>query len=210
MGVRMKPLLWAFSLLALFSAPNLATAYYDPSVQRWINRDPIGEEGGANLYGFVANGPIDLADVAGLVPNQYWPHDKPPQYPKGFAICQRDLAADGSCDCAAAVGNALGGEHTYLQYVDSRGNKWGWGWGGAGTVPTYELHFNPNNCKTCSKGSGSLQYGSGAGKAGTAVSDSEIQDCIKKVPPSKPYSRLGYNCASWAREAASKCGLDCK
>jgi len=28
--------------LALLSAPNLATAYYDPGVQRWINRDPVG------------------------------------------------------------------------------------------------------------------------------------------------------------------------
>jgi RHS repeat-associated protein len=27
--------------------------FYDPNLQRWINRDPIGEVGGINLYGFL-------------------------------------------------------------------------------------------------------------------------------------------------------------
>jgi RHS repeat-associated protein len=40
--------------------------YYSPMLQRWINRDPIGEEGGENLYGFVGNRPIELLDCLGL------------------------------------------------------------------------------------------------------------------------------------------------
>jgi hypothetical protein len=32
----------------------------------WPARDPIGEEGGPNLYGFVGNGPIDDLDYLGL------------------------------------------------------------------------------------------------------------------------------------------------
>ena len=40
--------------------------FYDPSVQRWINRDPIEENGGFNLYNFVFNDPIDWADYSGL------------------------------------------------------------------------------------------------------------------------------------------------
>jgi RHS repeat-associated protein len=40
--------------------------FYDPNVQRWINRDPIEEQGGANLYCFVANDPSDLMDTYGL------------------------------------------------------------------------------------------------------------------------------------------------
>lgn len=43
-----------------------ASAYYDPGVQRWINRDPIGEQGGGNLYGFVANDPASRIDPTGL------------------------------------------------------------------------------------------------------------------------------------------------
>ena len=39
---------------------------YDPHLQRWIQRDPIGEEGGLNLYAYVANNPINLWDPFGL------------------------------------------------------------------------------------------------------------------------------------------------
>ena len=40
--------------------------YYNPTTGRWISRDPIGEEGGLNLYGFVGNDPINLIDSFGL------------------------------------------------------------------------------------------------------------------------------------------------
>ena len=40
--------------------------WYDPLTGRWPARDPIGEEGGVNLYGFVGNDGVDLADVFGL------------------------------------------------------------------------------------------------------------------------------------------------
>jgi hypothetical protein len=39
---------------------------YDPNLQRWIQRDPIGEQGGINLYGFVDNNPISRIDPLGL------------------------------------------------------------------------------------------------------------------------------------------------
>ena len=40
--------------------------YYDPRQGRFINRDPIGEEGGINLYGFVGNSPTNRVDYLGL------------------------------------------------------------------------------------------------------------------------------------------------
>lgn len=40
--------------------------YYSPSLGRWINRDPIGESGGLNLYGFVRNRPVNRVDKLGL------------------------------------------------------------------------------------------------------------------------------------------------
>src|SRR5271165_5844682 len=36
--------------------------FYDPNLQRWLNRDPIEEEGGINLYWFVFNAPSDAVD----------------------------------------------------------------------------------------------------------------------------------------------------
>ena len=40
--------------------------YYDPRQGRFINRDPIEEEGGINLYGFVGNNPLNAIDFLGL------------------------------------------------------------------------------------------------------------------------------------------------
>jgi RHS repeat-associated protein len=40
--------------------------YYDPLTGRWPSRDPIEEEGGFNLYGFVGNDGVKEIDVLGL------------------------------------------------------------------------------------------------------------------------------------------------
>jgi hypothetical protein len=45
---------------------QVASAFYDPNPGRWINRDPIQESGGVNLYGYVGNNPIDRRDPFGL------------------------------------------------------------------------------------------------------------------------------------------------
>jgi RHS repeat-associated protein len=41
--------------------------FYDPNLQRWVNRDPIGELGGFNLYVYVGNGAAYLVDPYGLI-----------------------------------------------------------------------------------------------------------------------------------------------
>ncbi len=40
--------------------------FYDPGAGRWLNRDPIGERGGVNLYGMVGNDAVGRVDVLGL------------------------------------------------------------------------------------------------------------------------------------------------
>ena len=45
--------------------------FYSTVIGRWLNRDPVGERGGANLYGFVFNKPLFLIDYLGLVDCQY-------------------------------------------------------------------------------------------------------------------------------------------
>ena len=40
--------------------------FYNPQTGRWISRDPIEEEGGINLYGFVGNDGVNRVDLLGL------------------------------------------------------------------------------------------------------------------------------------------------
>lgn len=47
--------------------------FYEPTLQRWLNRDPIQERGGINLYAFVTNSPnsnLDCFGESGAPP--YW------------------------------------------------------------------------------------------------------------------------------------------
>jgi len=54
--------------LAILGVAPVANAYYDPGIQRWINRDPKSEEGGINLFNFVNNDSVGQIDPYGLTP----------------------------------------------------------------------------------------------------------------------------------------------
>ena len=46
---------------------NYGYRYYLPALGRWPNRDPIGEEGGLNLYVFAENNGVNFVDAYGLI-----------------------------------------------------------------------------------------------------------------------------------------------
>ena len=55
------------------SGLDMATyRFYDPDLGRWLSRDPIGEDGGLNLYGYVENDPTNRVDPFGLTPVVPW------------------------------------------------------------------------------------------------------------------------------------------
>jgi hypothetical protein len=56
------PLLLGALLLAAHTAP----AFYNPQPGRWLNRDPIEEHGGKNLYRQLDNDSLSRVDVLGL------------------------------------------------------------------------------------------------------------------------------------------------
>ena len=41
--------------------------FYHPILMRWLTRDPIGEEGGENIYAFCLNNPTTIFDLLGLL-----------------------------------------------------------------------------------------------------------------------------------------------
>ena len=56
----------SLALLVFLCATQLASAFYDPSLGRWLTRDPIEERDGNNLYAFVHSNPVTAIDSLGL------------------------------------------------------------------------------------------------------------------------------------------------
>jgi RHS repeat-associated protein len=59
--------------------------FYEPGLQRWINRDPIGIRGGLNLFAYARNEP-----VVGKYPFGLWPRkcaDRPGNGTAGYVAC---------------------------------------------------------------------------------------------------------------------------
>jgi len=52
--------------ITIFVFTGVASAHYDPNIGRWLNRDPIGENDGGNLYHFCLNSPDNFVDFLGL------------------------------------------------------------------------------------------------------------------------------------------------
>jgi RHS repeat-associated protein len=67
--------------------------YYDPVTGRWPSRDPIEENGGLNLYGFISNDAISSTDFLGLDQHHWFP-----QFGQGGAGAGQDLMND-ICPC---------------------------------------------------------------------------------------------------------------
>jgi hypothetical protein len=60
----------ALALLTL--APLSGRSFYNASTGRWLNRDPVAERGGVNLYGFAENRPLEKYDPLGMLSAQNW------------------------------------------------------------------------------------------------------------------------------------------
>ena len=65
MKTQLHQLLWGILFVILLTASHSAVAFFDPTIGTFISRDPIGEDGGQNLYGFVGNDPVGDIDFLG-------------------------------------------------------------------------------------------------------------------------------------------------
>lgn len=201
-----------------------AWAFYNPSIGRWLSRDPIGERGGKNLYGYVRNEAVNRTDYLGLRPPYPGPtdtHPLPPPNPvpppildeddklpegyTGFSICQRPL---NETDCIDRLLNKCGQGHKFVMYTGSDGKKDGYGFYPNGKI-NQEQNLNCPRAVTCKKAKRRLQYGNAAGTEGTSATDAQILDCIKSRPTLGPYGPPFNDCRHWVGPATSDCGLDC-
>ncbi len=51
------------------SAKDSGHRFYSAEISRWLNRDPMGEEGGPNTYTLLRNSSVQYTDYLGLIPN---------------------------------------------------------------------------------------------------------------------------------------------
>ena len=68
MSAKLKRWLRTGVVLVVLVVASPVHAFYNPSTGRWLSRDPIGERGGLNRYGFVANNPVRNTDILGRLP----------------------------------------------------------------------------------------------------------------------------------------------
>jgi RHS repeat-associated protein len=77
------------------ASSSLELAYYreyDPSLGRWLTRDPIAEKGGVNQYAYVGNDPIGKTDPLGLF--RYYGHWGGPNWTGGYTKPWNELTPD--------------------------------------------------------------------------------------------------------------------
>jgi RHS repeat-associated protein len=88
--------------------------FYDPTVQRWLNRDPLGEWEGPNLYSFVHNKPVVEVDVDGRTGWQLPPQlHQDPEFTRGFYEGAGSAFVAG-CTVAATISPIPGDETALL------------------------------------------------------------------------------------------------
>ncbi len=95
--------------------------FYDPHLQRWPNRDPIGESGGVSLYRFAKNIPNNGADSFGLNDGDVplppgFHHYSPGSQDAGYGEWTEEEDLSG-CLVAAKARRAIRDYHTYVQEI---------------------------------------------------------------------------------------------
>jgi RHS repeat-associated protein len=90
--------------------------YYNPLLGRWVNRDPIGEIGGLNLYKFVRNIPINKIDYFGLYTETNCKNVNIVQGIAAYDVIGGSVDTTGTlkvCDCCDEHGNVVDQSRTW-------------------------------------------------------------------------------------------------
>jgi len=84
---------------------HVGARWYDPSLGRFLQRDPIGLAGGTNVYVYVRSAPGASADPSGLL--SVMPGGKPPDWP-GDGWDPYGLVSDAAMEVAGGLGDWAG------------------------------------------------------------------------------------------------------
>jgi len=139
-----RPSTVVISTCVLLFVAQSALAFYNPSTGRWLNRDPIGEEGGSHVYAFVLNDGVRQTDSLGLATLRFEVVTGKPWrgWPNGAGIWAQPFWA-GSGDHWIDNANAMAGSVVTLH---NEHNPW-WPWydGVYCNTVTYPHRHDPEN-----------------------------------------------------------------
>lgn len=65
--MKMKQISRILGLVIWFATVQTSLGFYNPITGKWLSRDPIGENGGDNIYVFAGNDPVGEIDFLGLL-----------------------------------------------------------------------------------------------------------------------------------------------
>ena len=165
-----------------FSHARVGYRFYEPNLQRWLNRDPIEERGGINLYALLENDPIGTIDPFGA---KSWlcrrALGKPPGTPppaKGPLFHQYYCVQ-------------LPGSRKIVCYGQTSGGLYG---RGRPTTPREDA-YSPKTCTAIANGS-----------------DCFDRCLARKGREKRPFYGIigpGTNCQEWSNAAIADCQKEC-
>lgn len=162
--------------------------FYEPSFQRWLNRDLLGELPDHNLFRFLANAPTLLFDALGLSPSLI--------RGTGVFICFSRGKTDRPYDHAWLEGNGVAGGSAgfYPMHGDGKEDT-----KGPGRIASPDLYAKRPG-KECTEIKLNL----------ACQSIARFRECIKREtskigPCSLNYHWKDYNCAHWAENVFRSC-----
>jgi len=104
---------------------HVGARYYDPAAGRFLQRDPIGIEGGANVYVYVRDSPVNTIDPSGLIGFEMgtsWPPDS--KKTKEEREGERSVTGP-ALECGGLI--AIGGWAGGIRWAVAGGAAWVWG-----------------------------------------------------------------------------------
>jgi RHS repeat-associated protein len=179
--------------------------HYVPEVGRWTSRDPIGEQGGVNLYGMVGNGCVNWIDFLGL-------------------SCPENMVQDsaGRCCCREEISSVLlsvefqgvnpAGGHTWLDTEPSDPNS-----GAVGHYPNSGNKSSSSSSEDDNEGQTALGETTRRDDKRKSTSQKRYQVCPetkKKIEESindhrdDKYDAGKHNCSHWACGRLEDAGIE--
>ena len=111
---------------------------FDPGHGRWLNRDPIGEDGGVNLYAYASDNPPSQVDPLGLAPGECYP-----TLDAAAANALNDINGQAIAENKEYSGTLYQNPDGSYSYTPSSNNNEGWvdeGPVNSNTVGSYHTH----------------------------------------------------------------------